>query len=238
MKQFSPYLKYERNAIIFLLILIVLLIFFKAKTLHLLIQNSDKTELKSENKYAQLIEEIESADKEYYANKYSKSNNSSYQTKSYNKSYSNNTKSAYNNSYKAAKSIKVDINKANEEQFKVLYGIGETYAARIVKFREKLGGFYSINQIKEVYGISDSLYQSIQSNLIISNANNVKKINICTATVEDFKAHPYISSKLAYQFVNYRTKVKMYTSIEDAKVLYAMDDDLFQKLSPYLKVNE
>lgn len=221
-----------------LTILIGILILFKAKTLRLILNKSNNTELKSNKKYTQLIAEIESADKEYYANKYSNSINKNYQTKNYSTYRYNNNNSNYKKNYSKAKSIKVDINKANEEQFKALYGIGETYAARIVKFREKLGGFYSINQIKEVYGISDTLFQSLMPNLLISDINNVKKINICTATVEDFKAHPYINSKLAYQFVNYRTKVKMYTSIDDAKVLYAMDDDLFEKLKPYLKVNE
>jgi len=92
--------------------------------------------------------------------------------------------------YAARYSI-IDVNTADTTAFISLPGIGNKLAARIVTFREKLGGFYSVEQIGETYGLPDSTFQKIKQYLKLDNAS-VKKININTATVDEMKAHPYI----------------------------------------------
>ena len=56
----------------------------------------------------------------------------------------------------------IDVNTADTSAFISLPGIGSKLAARIVTFREKLGGFYSVEQIGETYGLPDSTFQKIK----------------------------------------------------------------------------
>ncbi len=53
----------------------------------------------------------------------------------------------------------IDINTADTTALIALPGIGSKLAGRIVSFRDKLGGFNSVNQISEVYGLRDSVFQ-------------------------------------------------------------------------------
>lgn len=131
--------------------------------------------------------------------------------------------------------IIIDINQADAETFKKLKGIGQVLSQRIVNYRSKLGGFYSTSQIREVYGIEDSLFQSIEKYLILKSPN-FQKININTSDQIELEQHPYISKLLAKQIYNYRTKVKTFESIEEIKKIYSMNDSIYNKLQPYLTI--
>lgn len=127
----------------------------------------------------------------------------------------------------------IDINNADTTVFISLPGIGTKLAARIVTFREKLGGFYSIEQIGETYGLPDSTFQKIKQYLQLDNAS-VKKININTATVDEMKAHPYIKYSLANPIVAYRNEHGSFSKIEDIKKVMAVTEEVYKKISPYL----
>lgn len=130
----------------------------------------------------------------------------------------------------------IDINSADTSAFISLPGIGSKLASRIVTFREKLGGFYSIDQIAETYGLTDSVFQKIKQYLRIENPY-VKKININTATLDELKVHPYIKFNLANPIVAYRNEHGIFTKVEDLRNIMAVTDDIYEKISPYLSVN-
>ncbi len=127
----------------------------------------------------------------------------------------------------------IDINSADTTAFIALPGIGSKLAVRIVNFREKLGGFYSIDQIGETYGLPDSTFRKIKQYLEIKNSA-VRKININTATIDDLKAHPYIKWSLANPLIAYRNEHGAFATIEDIKKIPSVTDELFNKLAPYL----
>jgi competence ComEA-like helix-hairpin-helix protein len=129
----------------------------------------------------------------------------------------------------------ISINKADLAEWKSLRGIGEVLASRIIKYKEKLGGFYSKDQLKEVYGISDSLFRSI-SPYLKADYLNVRKINPNEAELSALQQHPYISPTLSKQIVSYRSKVKKFETVEDMRALYNMNDSIFQKLKPYISM--
>lgn len=133
--------------------------------------------------------------------------------------------------------ISLDINSANEEQFKDLSGIGDILAKRIVAFRTKLGGFHSKEQIKDVYGIMPETYDKLKNKLYVSKDFVPEKININTASETELELHPYISTKLASQIAKYRDKAGNYSDVSQLRKMYAMNDTLFQKLSPYLTIH-
>src|SRR5258705_3873991 len=135
----------------------------------------------------------------------------------------------------AAHYTAIDINNADTIAFISLPGIGSKLAARIVTFRDKLGGFYSIEQVRETYGLPDSTFQKIKQWLKLDNAS-VKKININTATVDELKAHPYIKYSIANTIVAYRNEHGLFSKIEDIKKVMAVTNELYDKIVSYLSV--
>jgi DNA uptake protein ComE-like DNA-binding protein len=133
------------------------------------------------------------------------------------------------------KSIPIDINKADTAEWKSLKGIGSYYAKKIVGFRDKLGGFYSIQQVAETYGLPDSTFQTIKPFLLV-NTSAIKQINLNTATVDELKTHPYMKGGLAYAIINYRNAHGEFTSLEQLQNIGAIDDQVYQKIAPYLTI--
>lgn len=135
----------------------------------------------------------------------------------------------------AAKFSAVEINTADTSAFISLPGIGSKLALRIVNFRDKLGGFHTIDQIGEIYGLPDSTFQKIKQYLKLDNAG-IKKININTATVDELKAHPYIKYSLANPIVAYRNEHGAFSKIEDIKKIMAVTEEIYKKIAPYLVI--
>lgn len=132
--------------------------------------------------------------------------------------------------------VVVDINIADTTAFIALPGIGSKLSQRIINFRDKLGGFYKIEQVGETFGLPDSTFQKIKARLVLSNAA-VKQININTATLDEMKTHPYIRYNIANAIVQYRTQHGSFSSVNDINKLAMMTPEVFNKLSPYLKVD-
>ncbi len=128
----------------------------------------------------------------------------------------------------------IDVNTATVEDFKALPGVGNL-AYKIVKFREKLGGFININQVKETYGLTDSVYQAMQPYLSFS-ATNIQKLNINTLSDFELGKHPYISREVAKAIAIYRTQHGSYTRVEDIKKIVFINQATYQKIAAYLTV--
>jgi len=129
----------------------------------------------------------------------------------------------------------IDINTADTTAFIALPGIGSKLAARIVNFRDKLGGFHSINQVAETYGLPDSTFQRIRPYLKLEN-NVLKKININTATVDELKAHPYIRYSIANPIIAYRNEHGPFSKPEDLKRVMVVTEEAYNKILPYLTI--
>jgi competence protein ComEA len=97
----------------------------------------------------------------------------------------------------------VEINSSDTSALISLRGIGPVLASRIIKYRGILGGFYSIDQLKEVYGISDSLFQAIREYVYI-DTSLVRKISINEVSEIQLSRHPYIGRYTAMAIVSYR----------------------------------
>lgn len=130
----------------------------------------------------------------------------------------------------------VDINLADTIDFKELPGIGSKLSQRIIAFREKLGGFHSIDQVGETYFLPDSVFQKIKPYLMISTGH-IKKININSATAGQLKSHPYIRYELADAIINYRKQHGEFKSIDDLKKIMIFSGETFIKTAPYLTID-
>ncbi len=130
---------------------------------------------------------------------------------------------------------KVDINLADTSQWIALPGIGSKLASRIVNFRDKLGGFYSIEQVGETYALPDSTFQKIRPRLLMSNGP-FRFVNINSANVEEIKAHPYVKWNEANAIVQFRTQHGRYGAVDDLLKIAIISSEWLQRMKPYLKL--
>ena len=127
----------------------------------------------------------------------------------------------------------VDINAGDSAAFDALPGIGGGYSRRIINFRNRLGGFYKVEQIAETFGLPDSVFQKIKPLLKISG-NDVKKLNVNAAKEEELKAHPYIRWQLAKVITEYKKQHGDFKTLQDLKKIMTIDEETYNKISPYL----
>jgi len=130
----------------------------------------------------------------------------------------------------------IDINEADSAQWESLYGIGPYLAKRIITFRESLCGFVSVEQVKETYGLRDSVFQSIKTCLTLEK--NLKPcISINYTSQEGLSKHPYVRYKLAKAIYLYRENNGLFQHIDDLKKLPMVSDSIYVKLLPYITIN-
>jgi DNA uptake protein ComE-like DNA-binding protein len=129
-------------------------------------------------------------------------------------------------------SLKVDINLASPDELIRLRGIGPTLSGRAVKFREQLGGFYSVEQFGELYGLSDSVFQLIQNQLKCTG--ELRRLDINHADSIALSSHPYLAPWLAGQILERRRRLGFFLVPEDLLELKSMNRELLDKLLPYL----
>lgn len=130
----------------------------------------------------------------------------------------------------------VDINTADTNDMMEVKGIGPAFARRIAKYRDLLGGFVKKEQLLEVFGMDSSRYNLIKAGFTV-NTDNIRKININTATIQELKKHPYFDYYTAKAIFTYRSKNGNFKSVSELKKVNLIYDDFFEKISPYLTVN-
>lgn len=128
----------------------------------------------------------------------------------------------------------VNLNTASVIELDELPGIGPFYAEKIIEHRDKLGGFVNKNQLLEIWKFDEEKLRQIEEWIIV-RPNEIKKININTATMEELTKHPYISYSVANSIVKMRLHAP-YKSSSDISRSKLIDDALVEKLTPYLSV--
>lgn len=127
----------------------------------------------------------------------------------------------------------MDINTADSADFERLPGIGPTLAARIIRFRNACGGFYSVNQVSEIYGISDTLFLAIRPRLILSEPE-VRKVNINDWDEDSLARHPYIQRHEARAIAKFRKQHGRFQTEEDLLKLTMITPAWLDKMRNYL----
>lgn len=128
----------------------------------------------------------------------------------------------------------IDINLSDTSAWQKLYGIGPVLSKRIVKYRDALGGFHSVEQLKEVYGLPVETFENIKSNLRLEPSFRITKININHCTEEELNKHPYINKKQAKTILNYRNQHGKYDNLESLYKIKSLDSVFLRKIGNYL----
>ena len=131
----------------------------------------------------------------------------------------------------------VELNSANEEELMKLYGIGESFAQRIIKYRDKLGGFYSENQLLEVYGMDTARFMGFKQQLLL-DVGFINKIDLNTADYKGLIKHPYLNKYQVQSLLKYRELSGGFVSIKEIEKNNLIDSEVFEKIKPYFIINQ
>lgn len=128
--------------------------------------------------------------------------------------------------------ILIEINSADSVDLVSLPGIGKVFAARIMKYRNMLGGFYDPNQLMEVYGFDAEKFLKLENRITI-NAGLISKINVNTEEFKVVLKHPYIDYDMTKRIFNARNK-KPFDNADDLANRASIPDSIIVKVRHYL----
>lgn len=135
---------------------------------------------------------------------------------------------------KKEKIVIIDINQASQEDLIKIYGIGEAISLRILKFKESLGGFVSMEQMKDVWGLSDEVIENLNSHFKILALPNLKKIDINNASIKELSQFPYFKYPLSKNIVTYRSMNGDIKNIDDLTKIKGLSIDKANIIALYL----
>lgn len=131
----------------------------------------------------------------------------------------------------------VELNSADTVQLKNLKGIGSYFAKKIVERRDKLGGFYSVDQLVEIYNLNPDVITQNKERLRI-DLTRIKKININSANFDQLKIHPYLGYKMALAIIKYRDQHGKFTAIKEISNSVLISDSVYSKIAPYFAIDD
>lgn len=127
---------------------------------------------------------------------------------------------------------KIPLNQADTTLLKTVPGIGSVLASRIVAFRNALGGFYSVNQLREIYNLPDSIFKKNKERFTV-NPSLIKQLNINQADYKTLTRHPYLRP-YASDILKLRKKTGKFTDINQLKQISLINEQKYRKIAPYL----
>lgn len=127
-----------------------------------------------------------------------------------------------------------ELNTADTLDLQQLRGIGPSYARRIVKYRQLLGGYVRVEQLREVYGMTEELYQQVAPHVTV-DASRARKLAVNTATVDQLKRHPYLDYYQAKAIVNFRNSGVRFGGVEELSQVNLLDEETLRKIAPYIE---
>lgn len=133
--------------------------------------------------------------------------------------------------------VRVDVNLADTSQLIKVRGIGAKLSQRIVDYRARLGGFVSLEQLREVYGLKPDVVDRMMMTFFVASDFVPDRIAVNTAGLPELSTHPYLSKAIAQAIVAYRFQHGEFASIEDLGNIQALDVQTIQKIAPYLEFN-
>lgn len=116
---------------------------------------------------------------------------------------------------KKEKIVLIDINQATKEDLIEINGVGEVISLRILAQKEKLGGFVSMEQLKDVWGLSPEVIQNLNKQFAVMKLPSLNKIDVNNASLKELSQFLYFKYDLARQIVKYRSMNGDFKNIED-----------------------
>jgi len=129
----------------------------------------------------------------------------------------------------------IELNTADTFELRGLPSIGPWLARKIVDYRERLGGFYDVEQLLEVYRLTPGKLDTIAPYLVI-DTSMVTRLDINSIALDELFKHPYFSRSQAKGLLAYRDKHGPFASVLDLKKCLLIDEKTFEKVRDYVEV--
>lgn len=133
--------------------------------------------------------------------------------------------------------VQFDVNSTDTSLWRKINGIGPVLSERIVKYRNKLGGFYAFEQLHEVYGLDSEVVMKAVKQLTLTDVV-LEKINISSASFKEINAHPYLSYEQTKLILNYRRKHGGFNLLNDLVRERMLSPEEFDRILPYLEIEQ
>ena len=131
----------------------------------------------------------------------------------------------------------LNLRTADTTELKMIRGIGSYRAKQIVRYREQLGGFVSVEQLLEVKGMEDLASDSILQHFVLDSVT-VQQMNVNQAGVQRLAQHPYLRFEQAKALYELRRKKIRLHSIQDLEAIECIDAKTLEKIAPYLNFDK
>ena len=128
----------------------------------------------------------------------------------------------------------IDLNTADTLDLQQLPGIGPVFARRIVRYRSLLGGFVDKEQLREVYGLQDSVYRRIAPRVTVADTQAIARLDINTATFKQLVSHPYLDKYQAAAILDLRRQRGAYSTVEELHQIPIIESETYNKIAPYI----
>ena len=129
-----------------------------------------------------------------------------------------------------------DLNAATAEELRQVYGIGETLSKRIIKFRDRLGGFLVSEQLYDVYGLESEVVEKALLKFQVFEKPEVGKINVNKANAKELSRLVYINGSLASNIVEYRDKNGLFASLQELSQVDGFPTEKLDRIALYLSL--
>jgi competence protein ComEA len=129
-----------------------------------------------------------------------------------------------------------DLNAADTTQLMQIRGIGRGLSARVVEYRQRLGGFLRAEQLSEIYSLRDApdLVDSLRKYTFVRSGFAPASLDVNNAPFEILQAHPYMGKRLARVLVAYRQQHGPFRQATDLRQIRVLDEATYLKIQPYL----
>lgn len=132
--------------------------------------------------------------------------------------------------------LKIELNGADSAMLTQISGIGQVLSMRIIRYREKLGGFVRKEQLMEIYGIHPENYNSFDSRLTL-DTNQIILLNINQASEQELSKHPYLNNYQSRAIIRYRELMGDFTTLQEVLDNFILTKEEFLRVKSYLSVN-
>lgn len=126
----------------------------------------------------------------------------------------------------------IELNTADTTSLKKVPGIGSGFANRIVKYRTLLGGFYSVSQLREVYGIDEERYKAMET-WFSADTSFISRLHVNLLPADSLPRHPYLNYRQTRTLKQIRKQKSRLSGWENLKLMEEFTEADRNRLTPY-----
>ena len=128
----------------------------------------------------------------------------------------------------------VELNSADSAELRRVVGIGEKTVMRILRYRDRLGGFVSVAQLAEVPGVTESNYEKILKQICLDSCK-IRKIDINFASPKELGRHPYMAPRTLRRLLKARQLKGGWSTAQELINDHILTREEAARLAPYIE---